>query len=353
MIRLRLRFRRGYRTDAVELPFGDVLLGSGPKAHVVVDGAATEHAWLRPRRGRLLLAPANGTARRPVVDGARVDAPIVLGGRQTFNLSGTEVEAWLDEGPPSLSGTQLGNWRIGRELDSDGLARRTYEASSSAGTARVHQAGLGAPGQWWSAWMSMTEVFAREGEIVWIEAGPTRMTLEALLNAHALGAVRWPAEAGIVLITQFAEALCAYHDVLGVHGALRPELIVVDIRGRLSLRWPVPGDRAWSYQPEAVRLGAAPTFSTDMFGWWCVAQQILGHFPQMVAAKTRLPVPPSDRSELLAAAEGIRTWSDELGLDPTAVHVARGVGIATKTPPIARIGAPGGRDSREFRRHHR
>ena len=337
MSRIRLRLRRGYRVDVVEVPTADVLLGSDPTCGVVVEGTAAQHAWLLPRRGRLLLAPVAHTPRRPAVDGQRIEAPVVLGAEQTFQLADVAVVAQTASGPAGLEGQQIGPWYGEREVGGALLPQRFFVARSGSTEARLAQISSG-DAENWQAWLeSQTTVYRADGALVWVESGPAAISLQTMLAAHRHRALRWPIEAAVVVMTQLAEALCDYHDRWGVHGALRPELVYVDIDGRLSLPLAAPCGIDLSYQPESVRLGAAPDRNTDLYGWWRLAHRVLAGFG-LRRLRRALPTPPRDRGALLAAAEGVRRWSVEQGFDPTAVHVARGVGLAVRQP---RVGRPG------------
>ncbi len=337
MAGIRLRLRRGYRAEVVEVPAQDVLLGSHRDCGVVVEGAAERHAWLRPRRGRLILAPVAGAARRPSMANVRIDAPVVLAPGARFHLGDVLVAPSLSDDLSGLTGRQIAGWRCDREIGSERLRRRIWSASSPRGPGRVHV--LADPPDGWRRWAarSMTLV-PHGGAVAWFEPGQPGISLDVLLRAHAAGAVVWPDEAGIVVITQLVEGLCAFHDRLGAHGALRPELVFVGTDGRVSLMLPDPSAGDDDFQPESVRLGAAPTPATDAFGWWRLAHAVLRVFPRLAGARAALPRAPSNRAALIAAADGIRRWAVEAGFDPTATHLARGARLAERAPRLAWVG---------------
>lgn len=341
MTRIRLRLCRGYRTDVVEVPLGDLLLGTASDCHVVVDGAAARHAWLRPRRGQLLLAPGSKTGRRPAIAGTRIEAPVVLAPGRAFQLSSVSVTADV-LARPGLVGQTIGGWVCTRELAGFSPARRSFEAIGPDGPGRVHQV-EGASPALATTWPGV--IHRVPGVVVWAEPGPVGLSLATVLEAHAAGAVTWPVEAGVVLLTQLTEALCEYHDRSGPHGALRPELIYVDVNGRVALSHPDPWAVDYAYQPERIRLGGVPDPESDTYSWWRIAHQILDGFalrlPILLSVRARLPRPPADRAELLAASEAVRRWAIDGGLDPTAVHLARGIRLADslRAVPLARVGA--------------
>ena len=339
MARIRLRLRRGYRADVVEIPLRDTLLGSDPHCTVVIDGVADRHAMLLPRRGTLLLAPAANRARRPVLEGTRLEAPVILADR-IFQLADVQVGASLATGSFSLSGQTVLGWSCGRQVGSARLVRRIYEARhtvDSARSGRVHQL-PSASESWLRALERHTEV-ARDGDAVaWVEPAAEGISLDVLVAAHVSGAVTWPVEAAIVIVTQLAEALCEFQERVGPHGAVRPELVFLDVDGRVSLGFADPSSVDFAYQAEHVRLGGRPDAASDAFGWWRLAHVVLGAFSGLKAVRARLPVPPRGRAAMLEAAEGVRRWAVEAGLDPTAVHLARGVRVAHQAPPVGRVG---------------
>ena len=331
MTHIRLRLRRGFRANVVEVPAGDILLGSHPDCDVVVAGAGERHARLLPRRGRLLLAPVVDTPRRPAVDGTRIDAPIILGDSAVFALADVHITPKLVFGSPSLAGRPVGPWICGEEVGSALLLRRVHAASGPEGPGRVHH--LPASVAWENGPPPGTTRV--EDGLAWFELGLAGIALDTLLDAHDSRAVRWPEEAAIVIVTQLVEALCAFHTQRGVHGALRPELVWLDVEGRLSLMGPDPTARSLDYQPEAVRMGAPPDQASDLFAWWRLAHEVLARFAALAAVRSTLPIPPPNVTALLEAAEGVRRWAVGSGLDPTATHVARGVRVAERTPPVA------------------
>ena len=347
MGRIRLRVRRGYRADVVEVALRDVLVGSGPGCDVIVDGVAERHARLLPRRGRLLLAPAPRTPRRPAVFGSRVDAPVVLGPDQPFQLADVEVRAEVVSTEETLVGRMVGPYRAHREIGSEHLGQRIYRAESPNGPARLHQAVRTEMAPRFLAVLDGYEVGA---QVVWAETGAPAVALNGLLAAHRRGAVRWPVQAGVVLVTQLAEAVCDFHNRVGPHGALRPELVFIDTSGRVSLGFPAATDRSWTFQPEAVRLGQAPDIASDLFGWWRLTHAILSVFADASLVRPLLARPPTDRAELLAAAEGVRRWAVDRGLDPTAMHLRRGVEVAVRAPPLVRPGPETSGENRAERR---
>ena len=340
MTRIRLRVGRGDRSDVVEVPLGDHLLGSSAACGVVIDGVAERHAWLRPRRGRLLLAPTSHSARRPALDGVRVEAPVVLAPGQAFQLANVHVRPSLVDDDRCLTGRAVGDWRCGREVGSPALARRTYFAMSPMGSGWVHQVEPVAANDAWRRQLErVAEVRCYGRSVVWFEPGEPAVTLDVVFLAQATGSVGWPTEAGIVLVTQLVEALCEYHDQHGPHGALRPALVAIDGEGRLTLSHPDPWSRHANYQPERVRLGGAPDFVSDAYGWWRLALGCARRFPGLSGLRTLLPTPPVGRAPLLVAAEGVRRWAVRAGFDPTGVHLARGIRLmlAHRAKPLVRV----------------
>ncbi|MEO1337404.1 MAG: FHA domain-containing protein, partial [Myxococcota bacterium] len=334
---IRLRLRCGYRTDVVEVPSADTLLGSAPDCGVIIANAAPQQAWLLPRRGQLLLAPVANATRRPAVDGVRVEAPVVLAPGQAFQLGDVEVCATRVESAPTL-GTMVGPWRLDRDVGADGVAPNIYLASKPDGFAcvfRVCHRDIASEADWAPRAVDRVAAQAFEsGDFWWSVPGPPGFTLDTLMAAHQQGAIVWPAEAAVVLVTQMAEALCAYHDALGPHGALRPELLFVDREGRISLVYPGPGATDWDYQPESVRLGGLPSKTTDLYGWWRLTRWLMLRFPQLAAQAAIWARAPETRGELLAAAESLRRWAIDAGHDPSAMHVARGVRLALQVSPL-------------------
>lgn len=356
---MRLSVERG-RVEVHHLPGDELKIGRGPECGLVLlegEAVGERHARILSRRGLLVLVDLE-SGKGTQVRGESIRAPVVLAPGEPFCIGTYVLRAWPeapDEPRPGdlyvggdSQGEPLGvetptvfsDLRVFRRQSDGGLtiwtlpARPEAESRVKPWIERVRRSADRA-----SAYLpELNSVGEVRGVPCVKERLPLSVSLSEAERALDQGQLR-PAPALVyALSAQILEAVSAFHEAFGPHGAISPEAFLLGLDGRLILRRPGPepgelDDPARRvYLSPARRCGEPPSLMDDRF-----SLSALSWLGRLIPAGSLVGSP------LLEIAAGLREGAVEGGLDPSAGQLAHLARLLYREPPaLARVSIRGG-----------
>lgn len=343
MARLVVTLALGARVEVHELDGERVDLGSASDCDLRLRHPSIEprHARLLARRGRVVLVDL-GAARGVRLGGRVVRAPVLLEEGASFGVGELRGAARVEDGP-SWVGAELPPFGASRAA---GLRLRARLPDSEAGLLRFSGRLDGGPRvgvrvarpeldpDRRDAWLEAARAAPsgphhapvlgaglRDGRAWLAEVTRPGVPLTALLAAVGRGGVTVPAEAGVALIAQLAEALAARG---APHGDLVPDSVRLGLDGAVEVLLPGPELAAdvptrRPFLSERRRCGAPATADCDRFALAALVKALRLQGASSADLRATLEG-DADWSEIAAAA---RAGAHARGLDPSTGHLAR------------------------------